>query len=779
MQMKKFSALLLSVCLLTSGLSVAHAAEKASSVWMNGEQIQFSQSEPIIEKGVTLVPLRPLLEKLGVKVKWDKATRTVSGIKEGFSLSVQLDSTQATANGKAVKLEVAPKQIRNVTYVPLRFFAEATGYNVQWNPSLRQVTLSAKQPNEVAAPRLQDDFYEAVNAKWKASTEIPADKVIIGGLSDLGDKVSKQLSKDMAQMTAEGRDKTDDELGNMIKYYKIAADRETLNKQGYEAIKADIEKIKSINSLADFAKNQKDLHVRGLSLPFTLEILSDMKDATKTILYINSPKPKLDKSMYAPDNPQGQVLLGAYKNMLADLLVSVGETKEEAERIAGEAVAFETEFAQYTMSGEDMSNIESFYNPTTVKELKGYSKQVDLEKFLVNVTGKKPEKVSLMKLDYFENLDKFINEKSWEKMKSWTYATFVLNSASLLSDELVAKSMQLSRGAAGQEQMAVTEDTIYNMVNAVFSDVAGQYYGKTYLGEEAKQDISRMADNMIGVYKEKFLKNDWMSEKTKAEAIKKLDNLKVKIGYPDKLDAVYSSLKVDANKSLYENNQAIQAIMTKNKYAKIDQPIDRNEWRIAANTANMISEALTNTITFPAAALQAPFYDKNQSASQNYGGIGAVIGHEISHTFDTNGAKYDGIGNRVNWWAEEDYKKFEAKAQAVIDQYNQLEYLGQQINGQRSVPENIADIAGLQVALDAVKQLPDANLKEFYTSWATVWRQKVRPEIEPLLLAIDPNPPVKFRVNVVVANTDDFYTTFGVKEGDQMYKAPKDRIKIW
>ncbi|MFF2017037.1 M13-type metalloendopeptidase [Paenibacillus sp. NPDC058177] len=779
--MKKLSATILSLSLLTSGLSSVHAAEKALSVSLNGQQIQFSKSAPIVEKGVTLVPVQPLLEKLGVQVKWDAKTRTLSGTKVGLTLSLKVGSTSATVNGKAIKLDAAPKQIQNVTYVPLRFIAETAGYKVAWNQSLRQVSLTSKQQpsNGVAATRLQDDFYEAVNAKWKASTVIPAGKVIIGGLSDLDAVVRKQLLKDITKMSAEGRDKTDDELGNMIKYYKLAADRGTLNKQGYEAIKGDIAKIKSINSLADFSKNQKDLYVRGLSLPFTLDILSDMKDATRTILYINSPKPKFEKSMYTPDNPQGQAMVGLYKNMLADLLVSVGETKEAAERIAGEAVAFEAEFAQYTMTAEDQSNVESFYTPKTLKELKAYSKNIDLEQFIVDVTGKTPEKVSLMKMDYFNNLDKFINEKNWEKIKSWTYATFVLNSATLLSDEMIAKSTQLSRGAAGQEQTAVTDDTIYDIVNANFKEVAGQYYGKTYLGEQAKQDISKMADNMIGVYKNKFLKNDWMSEQTKKEAIKKLDHLKVHIGYPDKLDEMYDSLKVDAGKTLYENNQAIQAVFTKSKFAKIDQLIDRNEWRIAANTANMISEPLTNTITFPAAALQAPFYDKNQSASQNYGAIGAVIGHEISHTFDSNGSKFDGIGNRTNWWTAEDFKKFEAKTKAVVDQYNKLEYLGQKINGQRTLPENIADIAGLQVALEAAKQLPDANLEEFYKSWATVWRQKVVPEIEPLLLAIDPNPPVKFRVNVVVGNTDDFYSTFGVKKGDAMYIAPEDRITLW
>ncbi|UKS24533.1 M13 family metallopeptidase [Paenibacillus sp. HWE-109] len=230
---------------------------------------------------------------------------------------------------------------------------------------------------------------------------------------------------------------------------------------------------------------------------------------------------------------------------------------------------------------------------------------------------------------------------------------------------------------------------------------------------------------------------------------------------------------------LFENNRFIQAIITKSNFAKIDQPIDRDEWRMAANVANASYQPLTNTITFPAAALQAPFYDKNQSASRNYGGIGTIIAHEISHAFDTNGAKYDEVGNMVNWWTAEDHKKFEAKAKAVVDQYNKVEYLGKKINGQMTVPENIADISGLKGALEATKKLSDANLEEFYKSWATIWRQKARPELEELLLTIDAHAPNKVRVNEVVANTDDFYSTFHVKEGDAMYIAPKDRITLW
>ncbi|GAA3410073.1 M13-type metalloendopeptidase [Paenibacillus hodogayensis] len=773
--MKKMSAFVLSAFLLTSIFSSSvHAAEHALSIWLNGKKIQFSESEPILENGVTLVPMRQVLEKLDVQLNWDGATQTVSGAKEGFSLSLQVGSTNATANGKAVTLEVAPKLIRNVTYVPLRFVAETVGYQVGWNQSLRQVTLAPRQA------RLQDDFYEAVNAKWFESTELPEDKLIVGGLMDNDAEVRKLLSKDFAAMASEGRGKIDDEIGNMVTFYKLAADREKLGKDGAEAIRSDVEKLKSINSLAEFAKNQKDLYYRGFALPVSFDFLSDMKDATKNALYLSSPAPALpDVSYYSPENPQSQTVLDMHKNVIADLLAMAGETKDEANRIASEALEFEKELAKYYPSSAETSDIAILFNPRTIAELKAYSKNMDLEKLIVDVAGKTPQSMSVITVKYFENFDKIVNEENWGIIKSWTYANFVLKSASMLSDEFVDKSTQLKRAMYGQEKTIPTEDTVYNIVNNAFGHVAGNYYAEKYFGTEARKDVTDMVYNMIDIYKAKLRNNDWMSETTKKEAIKKLDAMKVHVGYPDKLDTIYSKLKVDENKSLYENNKRLQEILTKNKFAQVDMKVDRDEWRMTANTANMTYQPLNNTITFPAASLQAPFYDKNQSASQNYGGIGAIIAHEISHAFDPNGAKYDEVGNMVNWWTEADFKKYEEKAQAFIAHYNKVEYLGQKLNGQMTVTENIADIGGLTVALEATKQLPDTNLEEFYKSWAMIWRQKTRPEMEQLLLLIDHHAPNKIRVNAGIANTDEFYSTFGVKEGDAMYIAPEDRVSLW
>ncbi|MDZ4417398.1 M13 family metallopeptidase [Bacillus cereus] len=631
------------------------------------------------------------------------------------------------------------------------------------------------QDNADAKIRIQDDFYEAVNAKWLKSAKLPS-----SAIGDLENNVEEGLSKDLAKMETKGRSKADNEIGNMVKLYKLASDRKKLRIQGYEAIKADIEKIKSINSLADFEKGKKDLYFKSIALPLCLDVSPDMKDVTKNILYIGAPETALpDKSYYTSANSQNKILLETYQKMLANLLVMVGEPEKEAKRIAGEAVDFEKEYAQYISSSEEASILESFYHPKTINELKAYSKNIDLKKFLIDVVGKEPEQISITALKYFENLDKFINEKNWDKIKSWIYATFVLHSASKLTDYFVDTSKQLERALVGQKDMMPTKNTVYDIVNSLFGDVLGKYYAETYFGLAAKQNVTSMVNNMKGIYRNKLLKNDWLSEKTKAAAIKKLDTMKIHVGYPDKLDDVYSLFKVDENKTLFENVRFIKAIKIKNSIEKIDQPTDRDKWGIAPHVVNASYNLLTNTITLPAAVLQAPFYDKNQSASQNYGSIGSIIGHEISHAFDVNGAKHDAIGNLVNWWIAEDYKKFEEKTNAVVDQYNKVEYRGKKINGQMTVSENIADISGLEAALEATKQLPDTNLEAFFISWATMWRQKTRPEQEELLLTIDVHAPNKVRVNKVVANTNDFYSTFDIKKGDAMYMSPKDRITFW
>lgn len=283
---------------------------------------------------------------------------------------------------------------------------------------------------------------------------------------------------------------------------------------------------------------------------------------------------------------------------------------------------------------------------------------------------------------------------------------------------------------------------------------------------------------MIDVYKERLAKNDWLTPETREKAIVKLNVIKPYIGYPEELPARYKDKVVDESASLFENALAFARVEIKHSWSKWNQPVDYKEWGMPAHMVNAYYNPQKNLIVFPAAILQAPFYDLHQSSSANYGGIGAVIAHEISHAFDTNGASFDENGSLKDWWTESDYAAFKEKTQKVIDQFDGQESYGAKINGKLTVSENVADLGGIAAALEAAKREPDFSAEEFFHNFARIWRMKGRPELMKLMASVDVHAPAKLRVNVQVPNFDDFFTTYDVKEGDGMWRSPEDRVII-
>ena len=284
---------------------------------------------------------------------------------------------------------------------------------------------------------------------------------------------------------------------------------------------------------------------------------------------------------------------------------------------------------------------------------------------------------------------------------------------------------------------------------------------------------------MCAVYNTRLQNNDWLSENTRKKAIVKLDKLGINVGYPDELDPLYKKFSVDESSSLVDNDYAFTKIILQDHYGRLEKPVDRTRWEMPAHMVNAYYNPSFNLIVFPAAILQAPFYSLKQSSSENYGGIGAVIAHEISHAFDNNGAKFDEYGNMHNWWTDDDMKHFKQLAQNMIKEFDDLETPAGKVNGKLVVSENIADAGGLSCALEAAKQEDDVDLKAFFINWARVWRLKSSLEREKLLLAIDVHAPQTLRANVQVKNLSDFYTTFEIKPGDGMYLAPENRVNIW
>ncbi|WP_019791615.1 M13-type metalloendopeptidase, partial [Streptococcus sobrinus] len=296
---------------------------------------------------------------------------------------------------------------------------------------------------------------------------------------------------------------------------------------------------------------------------------------------------------------------------------------------------------------------------------------------------------------------------------------------------------------------------------------------------EAKSDVEAKVATMIEVYKERLAKNDWLQKATIDKAITKLNAITPHIGYPEKLPETYEKKVINENLSLVENAQMLSQISIAHAWSKWNQPVDRSEWHMPAHMVNAYYDPQQNQIVFPAAILQAPFYSLTQSSSANYGGIGAVIAHEISHAFDTNGASFDENGSLKNWWTEADYAAFKERTDKVVQQFDGLDFAGGKINGKLTVSENVADLGGLACALEAAKKDADFSAKDYFTNFATIWRMKAREEYLQLLISIDVHAPGKLRTNVQVANFDDFFTTFEVKEGDGMWRAPEDRVIIW
>ena len=323
------------------------------------------------------------------------------------------------------------------------------------------------------------------------------------------------------------------------------------------------------------------------------------------------------------------------------------------------------------------------------------------------------------------------------------------------------------------------EKQAYQTASRMYSEPVGVYYGRTYFGEEAKKDVVDLVKEIIETYKLRMQKNTFLAEETKAQAIKKLSTIEIKMGYPDEIKEIWSKLVFDEDASYLEAMQSLFAVRARDMLDKANKPVDRTEWLMPGHMVNACYNPSANDITFPAAILQKPFYALSQSVSENLGGIGAVIGHEISHAFDNNGANFDENGNLKNWWKEEDFAAFKELTKGMIEQFDGIEFHGGRINGELTVSENIADNGGMGVTLEIMHTLPDPDFQAYFINWARVWCRKAKEEYIKLLLASDVHSPGELRANMSPRNFPEWYEAFGVTAADRMYIAPEKRISIW
>ena len=638
--------------------------------------------------------------------------------------------------------------------------------------------------------RPQDDFYNFVNGSWMKTAKIPADKSTWGSFNKLAEDtdnnsmtILNSLLNDQFAAGSEGKKIQD--------LYATYMDMDKRNADGISPIKSDLAKIDGIKSLADLQKYLIEATESGENPFYAWGVYSDLKDSKMNAIYLGDASLGLGRDYYQKTNAKNTETLAEYTKYVASMLDVLGY--KNSATTAQNIVNFEKTIAKNLLTVEQSRDSNLQYNPKTMPELSKLVKNVDLPKYLSSV-GVKTDRAIIGELKYYQNLDQLINAKNIPLIKDYMKFHLLSGSASYLSKDLDDKKFGFyGKYLRGQDVQRAQEKRGFELINGSLGEAFGKLYVEKYFPAEAK---SQMVE-LIGYLKKSFgshINNlTWMSSVTKEKALNKLNKFTVKVAYPDKWKD-YSKLEVsskDNGGTLYGNLQNVTSWQYDRELEKIGKPVDRTEWGMTPQTVNAYYNPVNNEIVFPAAILQPPFFNPNADAAINFGGIGAVIGHEITHGFDDSGAQFDADGNLVDWWTPEDKANFEKVTKSLAAQYDKYEPVkGTFVNGTFTNGENIADLGGVNISFDALQMyLKDhgnpgeisgyTQDQRFFLSWATVWRTLQKEAALVNQIKTDSHSPGLYRTFGPLVNTDAFYKAFDVKEGDKLYKKPEERVKIW
>jgi putative endopeptidase len=499
-----------------------------------------------------------------------------------------------------------------------------------------------------------------------------------------------------------------------------------------------------------------------------------------------------DRDYYTNTDPKSVETREQYVDHITRMLQFLGDDQADARAQAETILAFETKLAAPRLDKVQSRDFRNFNNPKSMDEIQEMVPALNWKIALKDIgVEKELDTIIMMQPKYMALVQDIMSEgdvETWKTVTRW--ATFNGASGALTTEIETANWDFYSKTLSGAKKQRPADERALGTVNGTVGEALGKLYVDEMFPPEAKEKAESMIANVIAAYQNRIKNLDWMSEDTKAKAIEKLDKFTVKIGYPDSWED-YSTMDVSADKSYYDNITAVGEWSFKKNLSEINEPVDRTEWGMSPQTVNAYFNPFNNEIVFPAAILQPPFYDYKADEAVNYGGIGAVIGHEISHAFDDSGARFDGDGNLVNWWTDEDLKQFGERGGALAEQYDAIEVLDSvYVDGKFTLGENIGDLGGVLAAYDGLQRYYAENGRpedvdgftaeqRFFMSWATVWRTKQRDESLRTQVKTDPHTPGRWRATEPLKNVDAFYEAFDIIEGDPMYVAPADRVRIW
>ena len=633
-----------------------------------------------------------------------------------------------------------------------------------------------------------DNFYLYANGNWIKNNPVPPSKTRWSNFGVLAEQASNSLKLLLEEAAANpGKDRIMQMTGD---FYASAIDSAMVERAGYNPIKAELERLGAITTLEQVTDEIAGMRTRGIASPlFGFTVLQDAKRVNEYIPQLGQGGTTLpDRDYYLKDDARSTKIRSEYLDFIADMFKLVNVDEATAKQNAARILALETVLANAQLSRVELRDPQKLYNKFFVDDFSKTTPNVNWRNLMQKMKVTRADSIIVTNPRFLRVADSLLPKIPVADWKTYLQWYVIKNAANFLSDDFVQRNFEFSKVLTGQKQIVPRWQRASTQIDGSLGDLLGQLYVKKYFKPEAKQRMLLLVTNLQTAFEERIRELDWMSNETKQKALLKLAAFGKKIGYTDKWKT-YEGVVIRRD-NLFENVRNCAEWSYYDRINRLGKPVDKTEWNFTPPTINASYTPLKNEVTFPAGILQFPFFDFNADDAVNYGGIVAVIGHEMTHGFDDQGRQFDADGNLRDWWTETDANQFKLKADKVVEEYNAFTVLDTlHLNGKLTLGENIADIGGLSTAYAAFKKTeqwksgkkidgftPD---QRFFLSWAQIWRENALPETSAQLVLIDPHSPGRYRTNGTVIHVDEFYKAFDVKPGDRMYIPEEKRIRIW
>lgn len=635
------------------------------------------------------------------------------------------------------------------------------------------------------------DFYQYAAGGWLKNNPLDAEHTSNGAFVDLFEQNQVRIQELIMEYA--GKPQQQGTLGQKLgSLYNMMMDSVRLNREGFNPIKPTLARVAAIKSNKEYQLVTAQLDRRGENtMMFGIGVGADMRNANMNIVSIGQSGLGMGtRDYYLNDDAQTVKIREAYKTYMKNLFKMIGNDEATAQKKVDAIMAIETRIAKASYSQVQLRDIDKNYHKMSYNDLVMNFPGIDWGNIFLQTGFPRFDAVDLGQPEPIHEVEKILAETSLDDLKAYAEIKVISGAASQLSDAFRAEAFKFSSAMSGAKQDRPRWKRAVSTVSSVFGEAVGKLYVEKYFPESSKQRMIELVKNLQEALAQRIQEATWMSAATKTQAKDKLDNFIVKIGYPDKWRD-YSGLQIDEKLSLYENMQNVSEFFLKDELSKkVNKPVDKSEWGMTPQTINAYYNPTTNEICFPAAILQPPFFDANADDAVNYGGIGAVIGHEMSHGFDDQGSQFDKTGNQRDWWTAQDKKNFQMRSKVLVDHFGKFEVVnGKKVNGQLTLGENIGDNGGLNIAFRALqnsmKKHPLKTIdgftpeQRFFLSWARVWAGNARPEYLDMVITTDPHSPNNARVNAALPHINAWYDAFKIKKSDKLYIPAKKRAQIW